>query len=192
MMEEATALSNEIFELQEVFMIICLVRSLHSSLSQGLLRSNESIPVPPRKRRKIQIEETVENYAACLDEATKMLSIFEQSYAVQCSFKSRLYDDASLLLDRFHPHLVQTISKWSSKIQAVTPSVLLPSNRNAFLTKGSQQLKSVLQLIDETLAGHDKLLARTRLRRTKSSRIGDPTDAKEDVVEDDEVFDDTD
>jgi protein AATF/BFR2 len=70
--------------------------------------------------------------------------------------------------------------------------VLLPSNRNVFLAKSSQQLKSVVQLIDETLADHDKLLARTRLQRGKSARIGGLTDAKGDVVEDEEVFDDTD
>lgn len=93
-------------------------------------------------------------------------------------------------MNRLHPHLVQTLSKWSSKIQAVAPSVLLPSNRNTFLTKNSQQLKSVVQLIDETLADHDKLLARTRIR--KNARIGDATDANGEVVNDEENFDDTD
>jgi protein AATF/BFR2 len=68
--------------------------------------------------------------------------------------------------------------------------VLLPSNRNTFLTKNSQQLKSVVQLIDETLADHDKLLARTRIR--KNARIGDATDANGEVVNDEENFDDTD
>jgi len=70
--------------------------------------------------------------------------------------------------------------------------MLLPSNRHAFLTKSSQQLKSVGQLIDETLADHDKLLARTRVRRGKGARVGDPTHAKEVVAEHKELFDDTD
>ena len=74
-----------------------------------------------------------------------------------------------------HPHLIQTLSKWSSKIQAVAPSVLLPSNRGAFSKSyPNQHLKSVVQLIDEMLqAGmeYEKLLARTRVHRNKESRM---------------------
>jgi protein AATF/BFR2 len=97
-------------------------------------------------------------------------------------------------LFRFHPFLVQTLSKWSSKIQAVAPSVLLPSNRNAFSSKGSQNLKSVVQLIDETLGDSTKLLARTQVRRGKGKRIGAPIEALEDgsLEEDPNIFDDTD
>ncbi|KAF8223528.1 TRAUB-domain-containing protein, partial [Tricholoma matsutake] len=154
MMEEVSTLSSEIFELQE-----------------ELLTSNESITVPPRKRRKIQTEDTVEDYAACLDEAAQMLSTLEQSS---------------------HPYLVQALSKWSSKIQTVAPSVLLPPNRNTFLAKSSQHSKSAVHLIDETLRDQDRILARTRVQRGKMAQIGDPSNAKEEVVEDKEVFDDTD
>ena len=93
----------------------------------------------------------------------------------------------------YHPHLVQTLNKWSSKIQAVAPSVLLPSNRNAF-SKTTQHIKSAPQLIDETLADHNKVLLRTRIYRGKESRLGvsatdeDGAGEKEDA----EVFDDTD
>lgn len=93
----------------------------------------------------------------------------------------------------YHPQLVQTLNKWSSKIQAVAPSVLLPSNRNAF-SRTSQHIKSAPQLIDETLADHGKVLARTIIYRGKGGRLGtsatdeDDTQAKEDR----EVFDDTD
>jgi protein AATF/BFR2 len=94
----------------------------------------------------------------------------------------------------FHPHLIQTLNKWSSKIQAVAPSVLLPSNRNAF-SKSAQGLKSAAQLVDETLADHDKVLQRTRIYRGKGSRIkadqGEGGDGEEDRG-DPEVFDDTD
>lgn len=94
----------------------------------------------------------------------------------------------------FHPHLIQTLNKWSSKIQAVAPTVLLPSNRNAF-SKSSQGLKSAAQLVDETLADHDKVLLRTRVYRGKGSRLkadqGDGVDGEEDQG-DPEVFDDTD
>ena len=89
--------------------------------------------------------------------------------------------------------MVQTLSKWSSKIQAVAPSVLLPSNRGTFL-KGSQQLKSAAQLIDETLADHEKLLAKTRISRGKKGRIGISHEENIDVPDtvDPDVFDDTD
>lgn len=88
---------------------------------------------------------------------------------------------------------MQTLNKWSSKIQAVAPSVLLPSNRNAF-SRTTWHIKSAPQLIDETLADHSKVLARTRIYRGKGSRLGvnpadeDRTQEREDV----EVFDDTD
>jgi protein AATF/BFR2 len=59
-----------------------------------------------------------------------------------------------------------------------------------FLKKNSHQLKSIVQLIDDTLADHDKLLARTRVR--KNARIGDPADANGEAVNDEENFDDTD
>lgn len=95
----------------------------------------------------------------------------------------------------FHPHLIQTLNKWSSKIQAVAPSVLLPSNRNAFSKSASQGLKSAAQLVDETLVDHDKILQRTRIYRGKGSRIktdqGNGGGGEEDRG-DSEVFDDTD
>lgn len=93
----------------------------------------------------------------------------------------------------FHPHLLQTLSKWSAKIQAVAPSVLLPSNRGAF-SKGGQNLKSAVQLVEETLHDHNKLLMRTQIPRVKKARIGvAPVDKVDDTeVVDTDVFDDTD
>ena len=93
----------------------------------------------------------------------------------------------------FHPHLLQTLSKWSAKIQAVAPSVLLPSNRGAF-SKGGQNLKSAVQLVEETLHDQNKLLARTQILRVKKARIGAaPVDRVDDAeVVDADVFDDTD
>lgn len=61
--------------------------------------------------------------------------------------------------------------------------------------KGSQNLKSVVQLIDENLADHDKLLARTQVARVKKPRIGveqDETSRDEEDTPDSEIFDDTD
>ncbi|KAG6813828.1 hypothetical protein H0H92_006772 [Tricholoma furcatifolium] len=142
-------------------------------LQEKLLETNETISAPPRKRQKLQIDdETTVDYAQWLEDAT---------------------EDASALEEVYHPHLVQTLAKWSSKIQAVAPSVLLPSNRGAFSSKGSQHTKTVLQLIDEALADNNKLLGRTQVRRNKGSRIGVP-EATEDegVQEDPNVFDDTD
>lgn len=87
-----------------------------------------------------------------------------------------------------HPWIIQTLNKWSTKIQAVAPSVLLPSNRNAF-SKSQQHLKSAVQLAEETLRDHDKLLARSRIRRGKGIRLGASTAEAEN---DPDVFDDTD
>ncbi len=99
-----------------------------------------------------------------------------------------------------HPYEIQTLAKWSSKIQAVAPSALLPSNRNAF-SKNRQNLKSVVQLIDETLTtDRNKLLARTQVRRSKGARLGTarterqvPEQGEEDgETIDRELFDDND
>ena len=88
--------------------------------------------------------------------------------------------------------MVQTLTKWSSKIQAVAPSVLLPSNRGTFL-KGTQQLKSAAELIDETLVDHEKLLAMTQISRGKKGRIGALQESvKVPDAADPNIFDDTD
>ena len=59
-------------------------------------------------------------------------------------------------------------------MQAVAPTVLLPSSRGSFArnSKSSNNTKSVVQLIDETIDG-GKAVARTRVRRTgtAASRI---------------------
>jgi len=142
-------------------------------LQDELLSTNESIAPPPRKRRKTGDVKSVQDFASEFREATQAAVSVEHI---------------------FHPHLIQTLNKWSSKIQAVAPTVLLPSNRNAF-SKSSQGLKSAAQLVDETLADHDKVLLRTRVYRGKGSRLkadqGDGVDGEEDQG-DPEVFDDTD
>ncbi|KIK96501.1 hypothetical protein PAXRUDRAFT_10787 [Paxillus rubicundulus Ve08.2h10] len=137
---------------------------------ETLLSTNESIQPPPRKRRRTGEEKcSVANSAARLREASQAASLLECVY---------------------HRHLIQTLNKWSSKIQAVAPSVLLPSNRNAF-SKSNQHIKSAAQLIDETLADHTKVLARTRIYRGKGARL-DITAAEGGEQEDPEIFDDTD
>ncbi|KAG2366961.1 apoptosis-antagonizing transcription factor [Suillus spraguei] len=142
-------------------------------LQEDLLSANEAIAPPPRKRRKTTDVRSVKDFTSEFREATQAAASVEHI---------------------FHPHLIQTLNKWSSKIQAVAPSVLLPSNRNAF-SKSSQGLKSASQLVDETLVDHDKVLQRTRIYRGKGSRIGadkgDEGDEKE-AQGNLEVFDDTD
>ncbi|KAG2150227.1 TRAUB-domain-containing protein [Suillus bovinus] len=141
-------------------------------LQEGLLSTNEAITPPSRKRRKVGDVRSVKDYASEFREATQAAASVEHI---------------------FHPYLVQTLNKWSTKIQAVAPSVLLPSNRNAF-SKSSQALKSASQLVDETLADHDKVLQRTRVYRGKESRLGvdESNGGDEEVKNDLEVFDDTD
>ncbi|KAG6919002.1 hypothetical protein DXG01_010241 [Tephrocybe rancida] len=144
-------------------------------LQEHLLTTNESISPPPRKRQKLQADEDDDipiDYAQWLEDASH---------------------DAAAIDEVYHPHLAQTLSKWSSKIQAVAPSVLLPSNRGAFASKGSLNTKTVLQLIDETLSDNTKILARTQVRRSKGGRIGIPEVPEEDAAhEDPNIFDDTD
>lgn len=90
-----------------------------------------------------------------------------------------------------HPYTLQTLSKWSAKIQAVAPSTLLSSNRGAFL-KGNQPPKSATQLIDENLTDKSKLLERTQMVRSLKPRIGGRQEDAEAEIIDPEIFDDTD
>ncbi|KAI6023755.1 apoptosis-antagonizing transcription factor [Pisolithus microcarpus] len=142
------------------------------SFQETLLSSFDDIQLPPRKRRRSDAEPSVSDYAEAFREASSYLSSIQHTY---------------------HPHLIETLNKWSSKIQSVAPSVLLPSNRNAF-SKSSQHSKAAAELIDETLADHSKVLARTRVYRGKNERLGInvATETEEGDDEDPTIFDDTD
>ncbi|KAK7056217.1 rRNA-processing protein bfr2 [Paramarasmius palmivorus] len=122
---------------------------------------------PPQKRRRTD-NDSIPQYTECLIEASHSASSLENSY---------------------HPFVIQTLDKWSSKIQAVAPSVLLPANRNAF-SKDRQQIKGAVQLIDEHLLDQTKLLSRTRVWRGKGGRFNVPLNNEGD--QDTEIFDDTD
>ncbi|TFK25599.1 TRAUB-domain-containing protein [Coprinopsis marcescibilis] len=149
-----------------------------TELQERLFTVNEGIKPPARKRRKLEDEANLANATEDLISACESASALEQLY---------------------HPHLVQTLSKWSAKIQAVAPSVLLPSNKGTF-AKGKHQLKSAVQLVDDTLQDHQGLLDRTRLRRAPGTRVGTNPTADESSKpqangqgeEATEIFDDTD
>lgn len=88
---------------------------------------------------------------------------------------------------------MQTLSKWSNKIQSVAPSVLLPSNRNAFTKSSRNELKNVVQLISESFSDQTswtKMIDRTRIYRGKGEKIG--SNISQASEHDSEVFDDTD
>jgi protein AATF/BFR2 len=97
-------------------------------------------------------------------------------------------------ISRYHPHLVQTLSKWSNKIQSVAPSVLLPSNRNSFTKSSRNELKNAVQLISESFSDQTswaKMVDRTRVYRGKGERMGSSLSSQP-GENDPEVFDDTD
>lgn len=145
---------------------------------QDLLRRNESIEGPARKRRKLEAtSDPIHEYGSALQELSESASALEACY---------------------HPWLVDTLSKWSAKVQAVAPNVLLPDNRGSFMRDGKPAQVGVVGLIDELLRSDGtKLLDRTRRRKDKHTRIsqvpGEDADAEEDEERlDPEVFDDTD
>ncbi|KAJ3768383.1 apoptosis-antagonizing transcription factor [Lentinula raphanica] len=141
-------------------------------LQQILFEANDSFEYPLQKRRKLDDGQSHSrsDLAGYLDEACEDVSTLESNY---------------------HPHLINTLSKWSSKIQAVAPSVLLPANRNAF-SKDRQHLKNAVQLVDESLLTHDKLLQRTQQWRGKGQRLGIENLEGDAPEVDPEIFDDTD
>jgi len=139
--------------------------------------------MPPRKRRKLDFD------------SSPLLSDLDSEVLASTM-------DFSALQATYHPHLLQTLHKWSSKIQAVTPQALLPSSRNKFAT--ASKPKSTVELIQETLADHAKVVGRTRtLRSTATKRIGVEgegvtiggdldVEGRRIEREDIEIFDDTD
>ncbi|TFK91718.1 TRAUB-domain-containing protein [Polyporus arcularius HHB13444] len=148
------------------------------SLQEDLLRLNESIEPPTRKRRKLEAtSDPIHGYGSALQELSGSASALEACY---------------------HPWLVDTLAKWSSKVQAVAPNVLLPDNRGSFMRNGKSAQVGVVGLIDELLRSDGtKLLDRTRKRKDRHTRIGqvpgEDAGAEEDEERlDPEVFDDAD
>lgn len=108
-----------------------------------------------------------------------------------------------------HPHHLLTLQKWSSKVQSVAPTALLPSKRTSFRQQ-TVAPKSAVDLIAEALeegsAGRAKTVGRTRIRRGQLQArlgvgasgavdIGDSLDASKPPGAqegDAEIFDDTD
>ncbi len=101
---------------------------------------------------------------------------------------------ASGLEASYHPWLVDTLSKWSAKVQAVAPNVLLPDNRGSFMRDGKPSQAGLVSLIDDIfLSDGTKLVDRTRKRKDKHARIGAHRESGEEEERvDGEVFDDTD
>ncbi|KAI0793977.1 apoptosis antagonizing transcription factor-domain-containing protein [Fomes fomentarius] len=146
------------------------------SLQEDLLRLNETIEAPARKRRKLEATSTpVHEYGSGLQELSSSASALEASY---------------------HTWLVDTLSKWSAKVQAVAPNVLLPDNRGSFMRDGKPSQVGLVSLIDDIFRSDGtKLLDRTRKRKDKHGRIGAHREAEEGDEEervDGEVFEDTD
>ncbi|KAH9935865.1 TRAUB-domain-containing protein [Epithele typhae] len=144
-------------------------------LQQNLLRANESIDPPPSKRRKVEgAPDTISEHGEAMTKLSEGVSALEACY---------------------HPWAVDTLSKWSAKVQAVAPNVLLPDNRGSFLRDGKSSRVGVVGLVDQMLgAERTKLLDRTRRRRDGKTRIGQTASEGGDEEQgmDREVFDDTD
>jgi protein AATF/BFR2 len=153
-----------------------------------LLETNGEINPPPRKRVRVNHGG---DYAATVSASSKALAEVESAYDTIPPVSPH---PAPHFVYRYHPHLTHTLSKWSNKIQSVAPSVLLPSNRNAFTKSSRNEIKNAVQLISESLsdrASWTKVVDRTRVYRGKGERIGYklPSQATEPNPE---VFDDTD
>ncbi|KAI8996353.1 apoptosis-antagonizing transcription factor [Trametes punicea] len=163
-----------------------LIEELYS-LQEDLLRFNESIEPPARKRRKL------DRPAASHSNTNTLASYSDAAIALSAS--------ASALEASYHPWLVDTLSKWSAKVQAVAPNVLLPDNKGSFMRDPKSGAHvGVVTLIDDIFrADRSKLLDRTRKRKDKHSRLGharpsseDGSNEEDDEKLDPEVFDDTD
>jgi protein AATF/BFR2 len=101
-----------------------------------------------------------------------------------------------MLTHRTHAHTLRTLHKWSSKVLAISPNLLMSSHRPTFSSKSSQnqKAKGAVQLVDEVLSDLDKLRARTRILRTGRELTAATTAAgvEENETEGREIFDDAD
>lgn len=119
----------------------------------------------------------------------------DPSYAYPDHFRD-LSAAASALEASYHSHLVHTLAKWSAKVQAVAPSVLL-GNKTAF-KKDDKSKIGVISMVDDILRTDGaKLLSRTRTRRNNIKRLGsadreDEPRGDDEEQEDPELFDDLD
>lgn len=143
-----------------------------STLQTGLLRTDGLSP-PPKKRSVIPCSE-------------------ERDYAIELLALSM---DESILEVSYHPHLIQTLEKWSAKTQAVAPAVLLPAGRTSF--KNTMACRTVnpgvVEVIDTLLRSDTrKLLARTRSYKRGASEDDIVTDNEVENAQDANVFDDVD
>ncbi|EKM50411.1 uncharacterized protein PHACADRAFT_263682 [Phanerochaete carnosa HHB-10118-sp] len=137
------------------------------ALQENLTKADASPVYTPRKRAKLS-HDTERDHAKALLMHSATASEVEAAY---------------------HRHLVQVLAKWSVKVQAVAPNVLLPANRGSFknVFSGKTAPPGVVDAIADTLhTDADKLLARTR-----SLRLVGKSDA-EHAGESTEVFDDAD
>ncbi|KAG8903241.1 rRNA-processing protein bfr2 [Tulasnella sp. 403] len=156
-------------------------------LQEIYISKNEDLTVPPRKKRKLEPSSSLNEYKTHIGESSAAQSDLEAS---------------------LHRSVLQTLLKWSQKVQAVAPSALL-STRTTFKDSARQfsQQKTAVDLIEETLAT-GKPLSRTRIRRAGDKRRVNErdgcTDAEPDhsgvqlpsggpeTLDADEVYDDTD
>ncbi|EMD39043.1 hypothetical protein CERSUDRAFT_72278 [Gelatoporia subvermispora B] len=150
------------------------------AFQENLLELNESISAPPRKKRRTDH-----------DSASPSPSEFPDSLR-------EFSESASLLEAAYHAHLVPTLAKWSAKVQAVAPNVLLGA-KSAF--NRDKAAAGVVSMVDDMLRTDGaKLIARTRTRRGKHGRLAPlssdalsaPASVSNPDDEDAELFDDTD
>ncbi|KAG9046653.1 rRNA-processing protein bfr2 [Tulasnella sp. UAMH 9824] len=168
LLEATLNMSDDLMEFQEA--------SRRSLLLLLHMKAHEdNLEVPPRKKRKLDSSSAVD-YEAQVREATAAASALEATY---------------------HRTLLQTLHKWSAKVQAVAPSALLSTSFKGSSKSFQQQngVKSAVDLIDETLSG-GKAITRTRVRRTEGERIetgsGEVVAKGMESIDADELFDDTD
>ena len=150
--EESLLLSEDLFDLEEVLIVHEPCDFNSHNIVQTFVSDLDDLSMPPHKRRKLDLDSS----PSIADLDTEVLASTTDISALQAAY---------------HPYLLQTLQKWSAKIQAVTPQALLPSSRNKFST--ASKSKSIVDLIQETLADHAKVVGRTRtLRSTAAKRIG--------------------
>lgn len=79
LLREASLLSEELLDLQEVYYGLILLALYTNTIPQKLIDANNVTQLPPRKRRRLDDEATFEEYSEAFESATEDVVSIEQA-----------------------------------------------------------------------------------------------------------------
>lgn len=146
------------------------------------MQTGDSLEVPKKLQRKRKADGDLQS---CLEDAKELDNMLVHFSSVSCSLSSsRTFEKSKPQFSRLSPHLRTTISKWSSKINAASSLSQQHKKFNAVNQNAMNQLGSLWAMPGEK----DRLVERTRMRRTTGPDKKTALDAPNQDIFDDRDF----